>query len=406
MTIHKANVNDVDEIGFEDKLNEQGKQLKELKEDKDKMERVIKELEASKKKMEAERIEEEKKRKEEMEKQMQEFKNLQLKIKKKNKEKPAGTVAHGVSCRVTVEYLQQSLRKASEYKKVISSSSSFQSSYKKVDSAISMSGSGGMPGIFDLSSKMASSFKKVVDESSSQSNYRYEEKSEETEYNTDFLQLLRKVSTVVAIDGSTVEMIETMIVDSIPTASPLTSKQLEEKSKEFIMQEYDNGEGSEMTFGPRCTFYYSDQLFVEEEKVEEKKEPEWYYIRGVESGLYLDHSGYGKVGKSGGNPITLANKSGHDCQLWKHTEDKYIMNKLGYVMDIAQGKKHNGAGVDGWYPTNTIKQKWYIEGDSICSYMNHKVLDVAHKRKHPGAVITVYTNYRIPNQLFNWIPAE
>merc|ERR1712149_135899 len=136
--------------------------------------------------------------------------------------------SHEVKCHVTVEYKQLPLILASDYKKEISSSSSFQSSYNQVERSVSVSGSAGVPGIFSASLSMSLAFKNVTSQSSGCSDFQFKEESK--------------------------------MVDSIPKDALLTPEQLQKKAEDFMKAEYDNGTGTGMVFGPRCTFSLENQV--------------------------------------------------------------------------------------------------------------------------------------------------
>ena len=128
--------------------------------------------------------------------------------------------------RILVEHTQQSLVKASNYRKVVNTTDSFNSSYKNTSGSLSGKASAGF-GLFSASVDAA--FKYVTSNVSSLKTLSYNEESSKTEFNPNFLQIIREVTNEVMINGEVAKTVETKIVDSTPIGKPLTPKELQNK---------------------------------------------------------------------------------------------------------------------------------------------------------------------------------
>jgi len=140
---------------------------------------------------------------------------------------------------------------------------------------MSLSGSAGVPGIFDASLSVSAAFKDVTAKASSCSQSSYLEESKEREYNHEFLQIFREVITEASIGGQVCKMSESKIIDSIPIATPLTPEELQKKSEDYMKTEYDNNKGAEMRFGPRSIFLLKDHLSCDDSD-------NGYYVADIE----------------------------------------------------------------------------------------------------------------------------
>ena len=158
--------------------------------------------------------------------------------------------------RILVEHTQQSLVKASSYRKVINTSDSFNSSYKNTSGSFSGKASAGF-GLFSASVDAA--FNHVISNVSSLKTLSYTEESSRTEFNPNFLQIVREVTNEAMINGEVAKTVETKIVDSIPKGKPLTSKELQNKSEDYIKM-YDDGSGNGLSLGSICTFSAMRQI--------------------------------------------------------------------------------------------------------------------------------------------------
>ena len=158
--------------------------------------------------------------------------------------------------RILVEHTQQSLVKASSYRKVINTSDSFNSSYKNTSGSLSGKASAGF-GLFSASVDAA--FKHVTSNVSSLKTLSYTEESSTTEFNPNFLQIIREVTNEAMINGEVAKTVETKIVDSTPIGKPLTPKELQKKSEGYIKM-YDNGSGNGISLGSICSFSATRQI--------------------------------------------------------------------------------------------------------------------------------------------------
>ena len=158
--------------------------------------------------------------------------------------------------RILVEHTQQSLVKASSYRKVINTTDSFNSSYKNTSGSFSGKASGGL-GLFSASVDAA--FKHVISNVSSLKTLSYTEESSTTEFNPNFLQIIREVTNEAMINGDVAKTVETKIVDSTPVDKPLSQRDLQKKSEDFIKM-YDDGSGNGISFGSICSFVAARQI--------------------------------------------------------------------------------------------------------------------------------------------------
>ena len=166
-----------------------------------------------------------------------------------------------VGIRIHVEHTQQPLVKAASYRKIVTSTESFNSSYKNISGSFSGKASSGF-GLF--SGDVSAAFNHVTSNVSYMKTLNYMEESSTTEFNPNFLQIIREVTTEAEIDGNVAKIVETKIVDSVLTDNPLTQKQLQEKSEEYIKM-YDNGSGTGIRLGSICSFSAYGKREVEEE---------------------------------------------------------------------------------------------------------------------------------------------
>ena len=158
--------------------------------------------------------------------------------------------------RILVEHTQQSLVKASSYRKVINTSDSFNSSYKNTSGSLSGKASAGF-GLFSASVDAA--FKHVTSNVSSLKTLSYTEESSTTEFNPNFLQIIREVTNEAMINGEVAKTVETKIVDSTPIGKPLTPKELQKKSEDYIKM-YDDGSENGLSLGSICSFSATRQI--------------------------------------------------------------------------------------------------------------------------------------------------
>ena len=161
-----------------------------------------------------------------------------------------------VGIRIQVEHSQQSLVKASSYRKVINTTDSFNSSYKNVSGSFSGKASAGF-GLFSASVNAA--FNHVTSNVSSLKTLSFSEESSTTEFNPNFLQIVREVTNEAMINGEVAKMVETKIVDSTPVDKPLSQRDLQKKSEEFIKM-FDDGSGNGIALGSICSFVATRQI--------------------------------------------------------------------------------------------------------------------------------------------------
>ena len=168
-----------------------------------------------------------------------------------------GTVCVGI--RIHVEHTQQPLVKAASYRKVITSTESFNSSYKNISGSFSGKASAGF-GLF--SGSVDAAFNHVASSVAYLKTLSYMEESNTTEFNPMFLQIIREVTTEAEIDGNVAKVVETKIVDSALTDSPLSQQELQKKSEDYIKM-YENESGTGIRLGSICSFSAYEEREVE-----------------------------------------------------------------------------------------------------------------------------------------------
>ena len=163
-----------------------------------------------------------------------------------------------IGIRILVEHTQQPLLRASTYRKSICSTDSFNSSYKNISGSFSGEASFG----FGLcSGSVSAAFNHVASSVASLKTLTYLEESSMTEFNPNFLQIIREVTTEVIIDGNVAKTVESKIVDAVVIDNPLSQKHLQKRSEEFIkLYDHDGGTGSGIKIGSICTFSATEQL--------------------------------------------------------------------------------------------------------------------------------------------------
>ena len=89
----------------------------------------------------------------------------------------------------------------------------------------------------------------------------YLEESSTTEFNPNFLQIVREVTTEVIINGNIAKTVESKIVAAVVIENPLSKKDSQKRSTESIrLYDHDDRSGSAIMFGSICTFSATDQL--------------------------------------------------------------------------------------------------------------------------------------------------
>lgn len=163
-----------------------------------------------------------------------------------------------VTLNVYVEHFQQSLTSARSYTKVVQSSSGFNSAFNSFSTSASVSASGDVAGFGGFSASASFALSKAGSEtaSSSQSSETVDDKK--TEYNKDFLQIFRKITTTASISKETFKNVETEIVDSVPKNSPLSPKERKQRSNDYLKSHFHDdlgnihGQAYSTTCKPAC----------------------------------------------------------------------------------------------------------------------------------------------------------
>ena len=149
-----------------------------------------------------------------------------------------------VSLRVTAEFFEKSYESASKYNKLITASSSFRKDYNKLAVAAEVSVSYGA-----FSGGAKASYEGITETIEEMSSSRHEEKSQEEHYKPGFLQIERKITTEVIIDGNVAKSVERELVDSVPIEKSESPQQLKQRANEYMIENFGylaNKNGAEL----------------------------------------------------------------------------------------------------------------------------------------------------------------
>jgi len=138
-----------------------------------------------------------------------------------------------VSLRVTAEFFEKSYESAFKYNKLITASSSFRKDYNKLAVAAEVSVSYGA-----FSGAAKASYEGITDTFDQMSSSRHEEKYHEEHYKPGFLQIERKITTEVIIDGNVAKSVERELVDSVPIEKSESPQQLRQRANEYMIKNF------------------------------------------------------------------------------------------------------------------------------------------------------------------------
>ena len=130
-----------------------------------------------------------------------------------------------------------------EYKdrKVTKSSETFEKNYSK----LLTSGKLSVANFYDKFKGSAEyHFEDVTSTQYESKNYLNIEETYASDFNPDFLQLLRKTKTQVTINGSTATSTKIELINSIPTSKPLSRKDRIKLAEDDIKYEFGNLNGT------------------------------------------------------------------------------------------------------------------------------------------------------------------
>jgi len=153
--------------------------------------------------------------------------------------------ARCITLHVFTEFYEQSVKSASSYTKTVRSSSEFKSSLGSlaVSGSVSASASGGFAGFSaGFSAEASASYASVKESVESSSKYSETISSEKVEFNTGFLQIIRKIETKLIIDGKIGVVIEKEFVDSVPIAQSLSGAQLKKRGEDYMKNRFSGRE--------------------------------------------------------------------------------------------------------------------------------------------------------------------
>ena len=134
---------------------------------------------------------------------------------------------------IRAEYFEQAVQSAFRHTKIIETSSNFTNNFHKLATSAEISAT------FSAFSGSAKAAYEDVTESVLQSNEsKHNETSEKATFNPAFLQILRKITTEVSIDGRTAKTTTREFVDSVKTKKALSQEELKKKGEDYITYNY------------------------------------------------------------------------------------------------------------------------------------------------------------------------
>lgn len=138
-----------------------------------------------------------------------------------------------ITLHVFTEFYEQSVKSASPYTKTVRSSSEFKSSLGSLAPSASASG-----GYAAFSAEASASYESVKEAS----KYSLTISSEKVEFNTGFLQIIRKIESKLIINGKSVVVIEKEFVDSVPIDQSLSGAQLKKRGEDYMKNRFSGRE--------------------------------------------------------------------------------------------------------------------------------------------------------------------
>jgi len=151
-----------------------------------------------------------------------------------------------ITIKVNALFKQQANIRTKSYLKKISSSESYVKDYNSYQSSTSasVSSSADIAGIGggSISAAAAHELAKISDEIRNTKNYEHEESEDTREFNNNFLQIYRDVTTEIVINGKTAKQIESHYVNSIPVSKSLTSSELRTRGIQYLKDHFPGEE--------------------------------------------------------------------------------------------------------------------------------------------------------------------
>lgn len=157
---------------------------------------------------------------------------------------------HCITINVRVQHSQRNFAKAVDFKKTITTASAFAENYNSLSSATSSSNSGegsvsgegygvSAEASFGYSSAQSASIASVASSASSFSGSDHNEQSKERVFTPGFLQIFRKTSTQIVIDGASAKEVDEEIVNVVPKDQRKTQDQLFALDEQYVERRYD-----------------------------------------------------------------------------------------------------------------------------------------------------------------------
>ena len=153
-----------------------------------------------------------------------------------------------ISLVVSTEFFEQSVKSASSYTKTVRSSSAFKKNLNQLATSASVSGSASVPGIGSFSASASASYEHLSESVTSSTKYEETIRSEKTEFNESFLQIIREVITRVTINGKSASITEKKFVDSVPVGKSLSSSQLNKMAEDYMGDRFGSTKTLRKTF--------------------------------------------------------------------------------------------------------------------------------------------------------------
>lgn len=149
-----------------------------------------------------------------------------------------------IKLHVTTRFLQRSYTSAYAYSKIVKSTKSFKKQLDdlKTSASIETSVSGSFK-LFSASASLAAAvaYDKLVESVESSEKDTLTETSSKTDYNPNFLQIVRTTVTRVTINGRSAREEEKEFTTSRPQSKPLSYQELIKRAEDYMKYTFDDG---------------------------------------------------------------------------------------------------------------------------------------------------------------------
>ena len=162
-----------------------------------------------------------------------------------------------ITLAVRVEFKQVAVRMESSYHRIIRWSKSYRDEYNSLTTEVEASGSFKL--LFSASARVA--FNKVTRNIRDDQNYTFDERSNMTEYQEGTLQIVRKLTTVISIDGHDAQSITEEIVHTTTIDDRWTMKEIRKNEQEYIS--YNYGDSVKENKGKISGSVFTERICVE-----------------------------------------------------------------------------------------------------------------------------------------------